>query len=82
MCIKDHLGLRGNANFPVPQQGQVDHELLFRTLVAAGFSGPLALERVDGRGGKEKMTPAVLDERISDAHKYLTSVLDRTAPPA
>ena len=82
VCIKDHLGLRGDANFPVPGQGQVDHELMFRTLFAAGFSGPLALERVDGRGGKEKMTPEVLDERISDARKYLTSVLDRTAPPA
>ena len=55
---------------------------MFRTLFAAGFSGPLALERVDGRGGKDKMTSEVLDERISDAHKYLTSVLDRTAPPA
>jgi len=82
VCIKDHLGLRGDANFPVPGQGQVDHELMFRTLFAARFSGPLALERVDGRGGKEKMTPEVLDERISDARKYLTSVLDRTAPPA
>jgi sugar phosphate isomerase/epimerase len=82
VCIKDHLGLRGDANFPVPGQGQVDHELMFRTLFAAGFSGPLALERVDGRGGKDKMTPEVLDERISDAHKYLTSVLDRTALPA
>jgi len=82
VCIKDHLGLRGDANFPVPGQGQVDHELMFRTLFAAGFSGPLALERVDGRGGKAKMTPEVLDERIADAHKYLTSVLDRTAPPA
>jgi hypothetical protein len=65
-----------------PDRGQVDHELMFRTLFAAGFSGPLALERVDGRGGKAKMTPEVLDERISDAHKYLTAVLDRTAPPA
>ena len=51
---------------------------------AAALEGAKAvvLQRVDGRGGKEKMTPAVLDERISDAHKYLTSVLDRTAPPA
>ena len=50
VCIKDHLGLRGDANFPVPGQGQVDHELMFRTLFAAGFSGPLALERVERCG--------------------------------
>ena len=31
VCIKDHLGLRGDANFPVPGQGQVDHERMFRT---------------------------------------------------
>ena len=82
VCIKDHLGLRGEANFPVPGQGNVDHELMFRTLFAAGFNGPMALERVDGRGGKEKMTPELVDQRISEAFKYLTSVLDRTAPAA
>jgi sugar phosphate isomerase/epimerase len=75
VCIKDHLGLRGEANFPVPGQGQVDHELMFRTLFSAGFNGPMSVERVDGRG--EKVPPEVIDGRIAAAHKYLTSVLDR-----
>ena len=66
----------------MPGQGNVDHELMFRTLFAAGFNGPMALERVDGRGGKEKMTPELVDQRISEAFKYLTAVLDRTAPAA
>jgi sugar phosphate isomerase/epimerase len=82
VCIKDHLGLRGDANFPVPGQGQVDHELMFRTLFSAGFNGPMAVERVDGRGGKEKMTPEGLDDRLSAAYKYLVSVLDRVAARA
>jgi hypothetical protein len=33
-------------------QGQIDDELMFRTLFAAGFDGPLAIERLDGRTEK------------------------------
>lgn len=78
LCIKDHLGLRGENNFPVPGQGNVDHELLFRTLFSAGFSGPLAIERVDGRdGGNNKVPPDVMDERLAAAHRYLTPLLDK-----
>jgi sugar phosphate isomerase/epimerase len=51
VCIKDHLGLRGDENFPVPGQGQIDHEQLFQTLFSAGFGGPLALERRMGETG-------------------------------
>jgi inosose dehydratase len=76
VCIKDHLGLRGDANFPVPGQGQVDHELMFRTLFRAGFDGPLAIERVDGRSEK-KLTPEVVDERLAAAHAFLVPLLDR-----
>jgi sugar phosphate isomerase/epimerase len=76
VCIKDHLGLRGDANFPVPGQGQIDHEQMFRTLFAAGFNGPLAIERVDGRSEK-KLTPEVVDERLAAAHRHLVPILDR-----
>jgi len=76
VCIKDHLGLRGDSNFPVPGQGQIDHELMFRTLYAAGFDGPLAIERVDGRTEK-KLTPEIVDERLATAHQYLAPLLDR-----
>ena len=78
VCIKDHLGLRGEANFPVPGQGNVDHELMFRTLFAAGFDGPLAIERVDGKdGGSRKLTPEVTDQRLTAAYQYLAPLLDR-----
>lgn len=77
VCIKDHLGLRGDANFPVPGQGNVDHELMFRTLFAAGFDGPLAIERVDGKDGARNVSPEVIDRRITTAYQYLAPLLDR-----
>jgi sugar phosphate isomerase/epimerase len=76
VCIKDHLGLRGVNDFPVPGQGQVDHELMFRTLFSKGFNGPLAIERVDGKDGSmNKVPPNVVDERLTAAHKYLAPLL-------
>jgi sugar phosphate isomerase/epimerase len=76
VCIKDHLGLRAEANFPVPGQGQVDHEEMFKTLFAAGFNGPMAIERLDGTERK-RLTPEVVDERLTAAHRYLAPLLDR-----
>jgi hypothetical protein len=54
----------------------VDHELMFRTLFQAGFNGPLAIERVDGRSEK-KLTPEVVDERLAAAHAFLAPLLER-----
>lgn len=76
VCIKDHLGLRGDENFPVPGQGQVDHELMFRTLFAAGFNGPMQIERVDGRD-RGRLAPEIIDERLIAANRYLVPLLDR-----
>ncbi len=76
VCIKDHLGLRGDENFPVPGQGQVDHELMFRTLFTAGFNGPMQIERVDGRD-RGKLPPEVIDQRLFAANRYLVPLLDR-----
>ena len=77
VCIKDHLGGRAEANFPMPGSGQIDHELMFRTLFAGGFSGPLALERVDGKGGP--VTAEIVDERIAAAYNFLSPLLEKTA---
>lgn len=78
VCIKDHLGLRGVNDFPVPGKGNVDHELMFRTLFSKGFNGPLAIERVDGRdGGMNKVPVNVVDERLTAAYQYLAPLLDR-----
>ena len=78
VCIKDHKGLRGVNDFPVPGQGNIDHELMFRTLFSARFNGPMAIERVDGiDGGMNKVPPGVVEERLAAAHRYLTPLLDR-----
>lgn len=78
LCIKDHKGLRGVNDFPVPGQGNIDHEQMFRTLLAAGFKGPMSIERVDGvDGGMNKVPPAVVEERLAAAHRYLAPLLER-----
>ena len=78
VCIKDHKGLRGVNDFPVPGTGNIDHEAMFRTLFAAGFNGPMSIERVDGTdGGMNKVAPAVVEERLTAAYKYLAPLLDR-----
>jgi sugar phosphate isomerase/epimerase len=81
VCIKDHLGLRGEANFPVPGEGQIDHEAMFRTLFAAAFTGPLAIERVDGKD-RGKVPPDVAEERLKAAHRHLVPLLDRLTAPS
>ena len=65
-----------------PGQGQIDHEQLFRTLFGAGFNGPMAIERLDGRDTTAKLTPEVVGERLAAAYRHLTSVLDRVTAPA
>ncbi len=52
MCLKDHSGARGNANFPIIGDGGVDHPALFEKLHGAGFTGPMVIERYDGAAGR------------------------------
>ena len=77
VCIKDHKGLRAEANFPTPGQGQVDHDLMFRILAGAGFRGPVAVERVDGTDDAEKMPAELIDERIATARNFLAPILEK-----
>jgi sugar phosphate isomerase/epimerase len=79
VCIKDHLGGRAEANFPVPGSGQIDHDLMFRLLFGAGFRGPLGVERVDGKEDASKMPPELIDQRIAAARSYLVPLLDKCA---
>ena len=75
-------GRNSAANFPVPGQGQIDHDLMFKILFGAGFDGPIALERVDGTDNAAKMPPELIDERIAAARTFLVSVIDKYAPAA
>ncbi len=77
VCIKDHKGLRGDANFPTPGTGQIDHDLMFRILCGAGFRGPIAVERADGTEDAAKMPAEVIDERIAAARTLLVPILEK-----
>jgi sugar phosphate isomerase/epimerase len=79
VCIKDHRGLRGEANFPVPGTGQIDFALTFRTLFAGGFNGPLAVERVDGTDDAAKMPAELIDQRIAQARQLMEPLLEKEA---
>jgi sugar phosphate isomerase/epimerase len=79
VCIKDHIGGRAEANFPVPGEGQIDHDLMFKILFGAGFNGPIAIERVDGKDNAAKMDPVVIDERLASARANLVPILERYA---
>src|SRR5688572_23241026 len=78
VCVKDHLGGRAAANFPVPGQGQIDHRAMFQTLFAAGFQGPLGVERVEGQG-PAKLTAEELEQRLAAAYQYLAPLLEKAA---
>jgi len=77
LCIKDHMGLRGQDNFPVPGSGQIDHEQMFKILFGAGFNGPMAVERIDGTDKQATMPASLIDERIAAARNYLVPLLDK-----
>lgn len=77
VCVKDHRGLRANPDFPVPGQGQIDHELMFKILFGAGFDGPISVERIDGTDNAMTMPAELIDARIVAARAYLAPLLDK-----
>jgi len=80
VCLKDHRGGRGAEDFPVPGTGQIDHELMFRTLFQGGFNGPMAIEKLEGRDNVMRMPAELIDERAASAYKFLTATIERTVP--
>ena len=50
ICVKDHVGARGNADFPNPGGGDVDWRAIVAALDAAGFEGPATVEKLVGDG--------------------------------
>jgi sugar phosphate isomerase/epimerase len=65
VAIKDHRGGPGNEQVPIPGAGIVDHERLFRALLAAGFAGPCLIERIDGYDQAEAMDAALATARAN-----------------
>ena len=75
VCIKDHRGERWNPDFPVPGEGDVDHAAIFGTLLAAGFSGPCLVERVDGTQKATDMPPDTIDAALTKARINLEGAI-------
>jgi len=70
---KDHAGARAEADFPVPGEGDCDFAAMFAELYGAGFSGPVIVERLDGRG--EGMTVEEIDARVARSATNLRALL-------
>jgi sugar phosphate isomerase/epimerase len=66
VCIKDQRGGLGVAEFPVPGEGEVDHARMLKILRAAGFTGPLLVERLD-----TEPTAAAIDAALVRAYAFL-----------
>jgi len=79
ICIKDHRGGRAHADFPVPGQGDIDHDLMFKILFGTGFRGPVSVERVDGTLEATKMPVELIDQRIKLAYEFLHPRLEKHA---
>jgi sugar phosphate isomerase/epimerase len=71
VCVKDHGGPRANGDFPIPGEGDVDHASVFRTLLAAGFSGPALVERIDGTQNATQMPVETIDAALATARRNL-----------
>ncbi len=75
LCIKDHSGPRANPMFPPIGEGDVDHPKMLKTLAAAGFDGPLMVERFEGSCVKAEMSAELIDERARAARVYLENII-------
>lgn len=77
VCIKDQRGGQGVADFPIPGDGDVDHARMLRALTAAGFSGPLLIERIDNQP-----TAEAIDSALARARAYLEPLVREAAEGA
>ncbi|MEP0841618.1 MAG: sugar phosphate isomerase/epimerase [Phycisphaerae bacterium] len=75
LCLKDHAGPRFHMDFPPPGDGCVDHAALFRILAAAGFSGPMMIERVDGRDDAAGMEYGEIVRRLARSRERMQAAL-------
>jgi hypothetical protein len=52
---------------------------MMRTLFQAGFHGPMAIEKLEGRDNVGRMPVELIDERAATAYKLLAGMMERTA---
>lgn len=75
LCLKDHRGARFEVNFPPPGEGCIDHPTLFGILAAAGFAGPMLIERVDGTDDAAKMEFQEIVRRLARSREAMEQAL-------
>jgi len=78
LVAKDHRGAKGNPDFPIPGEGDIDFSSLFRIWQDKGLgktnsSGTVVVERVDGKG--EEMNPEQIDELMAKTRSKLATIL-------
>ena len=74
LVMKAHRGPRAHPDFPVPGEGEVDFARILRSLRAAGFAGPLSVERVDGTD-RGPIPAHEVDARLARARRNLERLL-------
>ena len=77
ICVKDHKGARGERNFPVPGDGDVDYRRIMRSMKRHRFAGPLFVEQFDGTDMKESMPVEEVDERAGKAYTFLERIVEQ-----
>jgi len=73
LIAKDHRGPRGNGDFPIPGQGDVDFAAILRKLHAVEFAGQVVVERIDGTDNSLRADE--IDRRIAEARSGLAKLL-------
>jgi sugar phosphate isomerase/epimerase len=78
LVAKDHRGARAESNFPVPGEGDVDFPALFAIMRAASFSGPVVVERLDGKSGNfgAGLSAEYTDVLVAQARNRLAVMLE------
>ncbi|MDP6776096.1 MAG: sugar phosphate isomerase/epimerase [Candidatus Latescibacteria bacterium] len=79
MCIKDHKGTRGEANFPIPGGGDVNFRRIFRHMRRSQFAGPLVVERFDGTDPKSTISAEEADSRAARSLEFLQKIVGEIA---
>jgi len=69
LCVRDHSGAVGEANFPPAGGGEVDYIEILTILKEHGFAGPVVVEHLPGG------TPEELDDSAKQAARFLGMVL-------
>lgn len=72
---KDHQGERAEIHFPVPGEGDVDFPALLTILKEVQFSGPILVERLDGKG--ESFSAEQIDERLKVTYSHLMEIANK-----